>query len=180
MLLAPVRSISSMKYNINRIDGIWVNYVFSCSNESDGRHASLQCHFWWRQWAQTRYLVPTACVRWLIPIDFEWGRTRNALWIRPFRWFRWRRQKVEQFSTFFGSDGSVIQSDRVCKFKHCDATRALTILENGKAGHLASQQAGRSGKNPANRFDWLTDASANTAQQTHIFLTETSCRPTCP
>jgi hypothetical protein len=130
MLLAPVRSISSMKYNINRIDGIWVNYVFSCSNESDGRHASLQCHFWWRQWAQTRYLVPTACVRWLIPIDFEWGRTRNALWIRPFRWFRWRRQKVEQFSTFFGSDGSVIQSDRVCKFKHCDTTRALTTLES--------------------------------------------------
>ena len=61
---------------------------------------------------------------------------------------------------FFGSDGSVIQSDRVCKCKHCDATRALTILESGKAGHLASQQAGRSGKNPAKRFDWLTDASA--------------------
>ena len=63
---------------------------------------------------------------------------------------------------FFGSDGSVIQSDRACKCKHCDATRALTILESGKAGHLASQQAGRSGKNPANRFDWLTDASAKT------------------
>ena len=63
---------------------------------------------------------------------------------------------------FFGSDGSVIQSDRVCKFKHCDATRALTILESGKAGHLASQQAGSSGKNPAKRFDWLTDASAKT------------------
>ncbi|CAL8298420.1 unnamed protein product [Boreogadus saida] len=29
------------------------------------------------------------------------------------------------------SDGSVIQSDHVCKFKHCDATRALTILESG-------------------------------------------------
>ena len=97
MLLAPVRSISSMKYNINRIDGIWVNYVFSCSNESDGRHASLHCNFWWRQWARTRYLVPTASVRWLIPIDFEWGRTRNALCIR---WFRWRRQKVETLSTF--------------------------------------------------------------------------------
>ncbi|CAL8369367.1 unnamed protein product [Gadus morhua 'NCC'] len=63
---------------------------------------------------------------------------------------------------FFGSDGSAIQSDRVCKFKHCDATRALTILESGKAGHLASQQAGSSGKNPAKRFDWLTDASAKT------------------
>ena len=30
---------------------------------------------------------------------------------------------------FFGSDGSVIQSDHVCKFKHCDTTRALTTLE---------------------------------------------------
>jgi hypothetical protein len=63
---------------------------------------------------------------------------------------------------FFDSDGSVIQSDHLCKFKHCDATQALTILESGKSGNLASQQAGRSGKNPAKRFDWLTDSSAKT------------------
>ena len=31
---------------------------------------------------------------------------------------------------FFGSDGSVIQSDRVCTFLHCDTTRALTTLES--------------------------------------------------
>ena len=30
---------------------------------------------------------------------------------------------------FFGPDGSVIQSDRVCKFKHCDTTRTLTTPE---------------------------------------------------
>ena len=68
---------------------------------------------------------------------------------------------------FFGSDGSVIQSDRVCKFKHCDATRALTILESGSScNDNATSRKKReepgfvvvSGK----RFDWLTDASAKT------------------
>ena len=72
------------------------------------------------------------------------------------------QSKSWKMFNFFGSDGSVIQSDHVCKFKHCDATRALTILESGKSGNLASQQAGRCGKNPAKRFDWLTDASAKT------------------
>ncbi|CAL8249933.1 unnamed protein product [Arctogadus glacialis] len=31
---------------------------------------------------------------------------------------------------FFGNNRSIIQSDRVCKSKHCDTTRALTTLES--------------------------------------------------
>ena len=34
------------------------------------------------------------------PVDFEWGRSRDALWIHPFRWIRRLRQEVEHFSTF--------------------------------------------------------------------------------
>ena len=37
-------------------------------------------------------------------------------------------KKLKMFN-FSGSDGSVIQSGRVCKFMHCDTTRAL-INEN--------------------------------------------------
>ena len=64
---------------------------------------------------------------------------------------------------------------------HCDATRALTILESGKADHPASQQAGRSGKYPAKRFDWLTDASAKTTPPSvsHAFPRPLTYAP-CP
>ena len=47
---------------------------------------------------------------------------------------------VKKLKKFFGSDGSIIQSDHVCKFKHSDTTRALTTLKSSpiRQPHLLS------------------------------------------